>query len=124
MLSVLHLLARCGFDGRLGVAALAFSCTLNITMGLLVLRLRGAPWLNALQVAAVIGYTATAAVNMPELTLDHCGPLVKNLPVLALIVLLWFSSPLPQAFVRGRAARTPRPADRVGVGSGVRSSAT
>ena len=28
---------------------------------------------------------------MPELTLDHCGPLVKNLPVLGLVLLLWLA---------------------------------
>ena len=36
---------------------------------------------------------------MPELTLDHCGPLVKNLPVLGLVLLLWQGG-------------TPRPAAR------------
>jgi uncharacterized protein YbjT (DUF2867 family) len=106
---VLNLLARCGFDGRLGIAALVFSCTINIAMGVMVLR-RNAPWLNALQAAAVVGYTATAAINMPELTLDHCGPLVKNLPVLALIVLLWLSSPLAAPLARGRGARGPQAA--------------
>jgi hypothetical protein len=40
----------------------------------------------------VLGYTATAAYHMPELTIDHCGPLVKNLPVLGLIVLLWLAA--------------------------------
>jgi hypothetical protein len=53
-----------------------------------------------LQVAAVLGYTVTAAINMPELTLDHCGPLVKNLPVLALIVLLWCAVPAPRRLGR------------------------
>jgi len=30
---VMNLLARCGFEGRLGVAALVFSCTLNVALG-------------------------------------------------------------------------------------------
>jgi hypothetical protein len=30
---------------------------------------------------------------MPELTLDHCGPLVKNLPVLAAVAVLWMQAP-------------------------------
>jgi hypothetical protein len=52
----------------------------------------------------VLAYTATAALNMPELTLDHCGPLVKNLPVLGLVLLLWQALPVrPEA--PGRAAR-------------------
>lgn len=95
---VMELLARCGFEGRAGVAALVFSCTLNLALGVLILK-RVTPWGLALQAAAVIGYTATAAFHMPELTLDHCGPLVKNLPVLGLIMVLWFAVPM----VRGRA---------------------
>jgi uncharacterized protein YbjT (DUF2867 family) len=89
---VLNLLARCGFDGRWGVAALVFSCGLNTVLGTLTLR-RPTPWLYALQVAAIVGYTTTAAINMPGLTIDHCGPLVKNLPLLALVMMLWFAVP-------------------------------
>ncbi len=91
---VMDLLARCGFEGRLGVAALVFSCTLNVGLGVLIL-MRVTPWGLALQTAAVVGYTATAAFHMPELTLDHCGPLIKNLPVLALIMMLWCAVPMP-----------------------------
>ncbi|HUG23565.1 SDR family oxidoreductase [Piscinibacter sp.] len=94
---VLRLLARCGFDGEAGVAVMVASCALNITLGALTL-LHPSPRLYALQFAAVIGYTATAAFNMPELTIDHCGPLAKNLPVLALVVLLWMAQrPAPRA---------------------------
>lgn len=89
---VLNLLARCGFDGPAGLAALAFSCLLNTMLGVLTLR-RPSPALYAVQVAAVIGYTLTAAINMPELTIDHCGPLAKNLPLLALVLLLWCAAP-------------------------------
>ena len=89
---VLDLLARCGFEGPLGVAVLVASCTLNIALGTLTL-LRPSPWLYALQCGAVIGYTLTAAVRMPELTIDHCGPLVKNVPVLMAVLLLWMAQP-------------------------------
>lgn len=89
---VLELLARCGFEGESGVAALVFSCTLNLLLGGLTL-LRPSTSLYALQAVAVFAYTATAALNMPELTLDHCGPLVKNLPVLGLVLLLWQAMP-------------------------------
>ena len=89
---VLKLLARCGFEGRLGVAALVFFCSLNIALGLLSLR-RITPRMQALQMAAVIGYTVVAVFNMPELTVELCGTLVKNLPVLALIMLLWCAAP-------------------------------
>jgi hypothetical protein len=67
------------------------------------------PWVLALQVAAVLGYTATAAFNMPELTIDHCGPLVKNLPVLALIMLLWSAAPAQKAHRRAVRAASSNP---------------
>jgi hypothetical protein len=104
---VLELLARCGFAGDVGVAALVFSCSLNIALGTLML-LRPRPWLYALQIGAVLGYTLTAAINMPELTIDHCGPLVKNLPVMMAVLLLWMAAPLPSGSA-GRGARA-RPA--------------
>ncbi|HJW11321.1 MAG TPA: SDR family oxidoreductase, partial [Albitalea sp.] len=109
---VLRLLARCGFEGSTGVAVMLASCALNLTMGTLML-LRPLPWVYALQCAAVVGYTLTAAVNMPELTIDHCGPLLKNLPVLAMLLLLWSAQTMlpaaaPAANRRLVAARMPR----------------
>jgi len=87
---VLELLARCGFVGSAGQAALAASCALNLTLGLLTL-LRPSVLLYAVQSGAVVGYTLTAALNVPELTIDHCAPLVKNLPVLGCVVVLWLA---------------------------------
>jgi uncharacterized protein YbjT (DUF2867 family) len=89
---VMRLLARCGFEGPWGLAALAFSCSLNVALGAFTL-LRPGPWVYALQAAAVLGYTATAAIRMPALTIDHCGPLVKNLPVLMVVMVLWLAAP-------------------------------
>jgi|GEM_PF-4677596 len=60
-------------------------------LGLTLLRPR--PWVFAIQAGAVFGYTLTAALSMPELTIDHCGPLVKNLPVLMTVLLLWLDAP-------------------------------
>ena len=97
---VLHLLARCGFEGRVGIAVLVASCTLNLALGTLTLW-RPSPWLYAVQSGAVLGYGLTAAFNMPELTLDHCAPLVKNVPVLMVVVLLWLARP-PRAAAQAR----------------------
>jgi len=97
---VLHLLARCGFEGRVGIAVLIASCTLNLALGTLTLW-RPSPWLYAVQSGAVLGYGLTAAFNMPELTLDHCAPLVKNVPVLMAVVLLWLAQP-PRAAPQAR----------------------
>ncbi|XVJ70586.1 MAG: SDR family oxidoreductase [Rhizobacter sp.] len=89
---VLTLLALCGLSGSWGTAAMLFSCTLNTVLGVWVLK-RPGPIIYALQFGAVLGYTATAAYFVPALTIDHCGPLVKNLPVLGLILLLWLARP-------------------------------
>lgn len=89
---VLQLLARCGFEGDVGVAMLVVSCALNTLLGIGILH-RPGPWTYAVQIGAVLGYTLTAAFNMPELTIDHCGPLLKNLPLLAMLMLLWLSTP-------------------------------
>lgn len=105
---VLELLARCGLVGQAGVAALIASCLLNVALGTLTL-LRPSGSLYAMQVAAVIGYTSMAAWHMPALTLDHCGPLVKNVPVLALVVLLWMSqSPGARSAASTQCSRTAR----------------
>jgi uncharacterized protein YbjT (DUF2867 family) len=108
---VLQLLARCGFDGQAGVAALVMSCVLNLSLGAFTL-FRPAPWLYALQAAAVVGYTLTAAWFMPELTLDHCGPLLKNLPVLMAVLVLW------------TALRVRTPVHRSPAGASARQSST
>ncbi len=102
---VLALLARSGFEGGAGVAMLAMSCGLNLTLGMLTL-LRPTPWLFAVQCGAVIGYTTAAAFAMPELTIDHCGPLVKNLPVLGLVMVLWMAQ-RPAVIVSSLRQRTP-----------------
>ena len=84
---VLELLARCGFPGDAGWLALLFSCALNVALGVLTL-LRPSARLYAVQALAVAGYTLTTAINVPALTIDHCGPLAKNVPVLMCVVVL------------------------------------
>lgn len=88
---VLELLARCGFAGTAGWLALAASCTLNASLGIATLR-RPTVALYAVQMGAVIGYTLCAAVNVPQLTIDHCGPLAKNALLLASIAILWLEA--------------------------------
>ena len=103
---VLDLLARCGFAGRASWAALALSCALNVALGITTL-LRPTVLLYAVQCAAVAGYTLTAAVNAPSLTIDHCGPLAKNIPLLVAIVVLWLGHA-----GQPRGATSPVPRDR------------
>jgi uncharacterized protein YbjT (DUF2867 family) len=104
---VLALLARCGLVGDVGVAALVASCLLNTSLGLLLLTHIG-PRLHAVQCMAVLGYGITAAIGMPELTWDHCGPLVKNLPVLAAALVLWLAVPAVAPLPTREAPRAPK----------------
>ncbi|RZI78595.1 MAG: hypothetical protein EOP38_27645, partial [Rubrivivax sp.] len=94
---VLSLLARCGFEGDWGWRMMVMSCTLNTAMGLALLRSRPGAWAFALQAGATMGYTAMAAWHVPELTIDHCGPLVKNVPVLMMVMFLWITVPMNAA---------------------------
>ncbi len=116
---VMVLLARCGLVGAVGITALVLSCALNLTVGMLTV-VRPSPWLYAVQASAVLGYGLTAAFNMPELTLDHCAPLVKNVPVLMAVMLLWLAHP-PQPARAMRSVRSagggPAAQARVGLGS-------
>ena len=107
---LLNLLARCGLSGGMGQAALIGTCTLNLALGLLTL-VRPSAQLYAVQIGAILAYTLAAAVAMPELTIDHCGALVKNLPLLVLVLVLWLAHgarPLP-ASRRGGAASSATP---------------
>ncbi len=87
---VVELLARCGFAGSAGQIALALSCALNAGLGLGTLLQPGVR-LYAVQAAAIVGYTIVAAINVPALTIDHCGPLAKNVPVLMCVLALWLA---------------------------------
>ena len=112
---VMDLLARCGFEGAWGHGALLASCALNISLGLMTLA-RPTAAVYAVQLTAILGYTLTAAIHMPELTIDHCGPLVKNLPILVAAGLLWLDH-------AGRPA-TPAPAPGRSTGERRRPGAT
>ena len=101
---IVALLARCGFEGRTGVVMWVASCVLPAGLGLAMLW-RPGPRAYALQVVAIVGYTAMAAVHMPELTLDHGAPLVKNLPLLAAVLVLWLALPARVPTTGGRVQR-------------------
>jgi DoxX-like family len=90
---VRELLERCGFSPEALPWVLAASCLLNTGIGVALLLSWRRPGVHALQCAAIVGYTVTAAWHVPELTLDHCAPLVKNLPLLAAALLLWLAVP-------------------------------
>ena len=48
---------------------------------------------NTLAAASVIGLTLTATALLPALWLHPIGPLSKNLPILAILAVLWRRAP-------------------------------
>lgn len=83
-----QLLARTGVPEPLQPLALYGAATLDLLLGMLtLLRPRAALW--RIQAAVIIGYTALLSARLPEFWLHPFGPLSKNLPMLALLALLW-----------------------------------
>ena len=62
------------------------SSILDIGIAALLLADRRGHWSTLAQFAVVFGYTVAIGVTMPGLWLDPMGPLLKNLPILALIL--------------------------------------
>lgn len=108
---VLALLARCGLEGQAGMTALLASCVLNTALGLALLW-RPSPLVHALQCAAIVGYTLMAALHMPELTIAHGGPLLKNLPVLLAGLVLWLDGQRMRLVLHDKARRDYKPTSR------------
>jgi hypothetical protein len=48
-------------------------------------------WLYLLQIATIVGYTAIITVALPHYWLHPFGPLLKNLPMLAMLGALWMA---------------------------------
>jgi hypothetical protein len=87
----LALLARVGLHGPAAYAALYAGALLDLVLGIATLVLRGRVLrLGYLaQVALILSYTAIITVALPEFWLHPFGPILKNLPMLALIGALY-----------------------------------
>ena len=85
----LALLLRVGVDARFAPLLLYGAAAFDLLLGagMLVLRRRRA--LYALQIALMLFYSAVIAWRLPEYWLHPFGPMLKNLPLLAALVLLW-----------------------------------
>ena len=82
------LLARAGLSGAPATAALIGSAALDLALGLATLFYpRRRLW--AAQAGLVGVYSLILAVRLPEYWLHPFGPALKNLPILALLWLLW-----------------------------------
>jgi uncharacterized protein YbjT (DUF2867 family) len=84
----LALLARVGIDGPLAALALYGAATLDAALGIAcVVHPCRALWLA--QGALILGYSAVIAACLPEFLWHPFGPLLKNLPILAILFILY-----------------------------------
>ncbi|MFJ3464176.1 SDR family oxidoreductase [Achromobacter spanius] len=92
----LDLLHRTGVPTFLAPVALYGAATLDLAFGILTLLLRGRArqWLWVAQAVLIAGYTAIITVRLPEFWIHPFGPLSKNLPMLAALVLLYLHEPV------------------------------
>src|SRR5690606_7133405 len=82
------LLARVGIDAGLAPVMLYGAALMNLAIGVAILVVPRRRWLWLLQLALILGYTAIITWKLPEFWLHPYGPLLKNLPLLAAIVML------------------------------------
>jgi uncharacterized protein YbjT (DUF2867 family) len=85
----LALLARTGLTGKAAYLALYGAALLDLMLGVatLAMRCRHMLWLG--QIALIVAYSAIITACLPEQWLHPYGPMVKNLPILAVLVLLY-----------------------------------
>ena len=76
---------RIGLTGGLGLAAALGTCLMDIGVGLWVASRRLPGFCALVQIAIVLAYSFVLGLAIAELWTDPFGPLVKNLPMLALI---------------------------------------
>jgi len=90
----LALLERAGVPEGWQRPALWGASLLDLVFGLLTLwRFSAQRWLWLAQAGLILFYSAVIAVKLPEFWLHPYGPMIKNLPMLALLLLLWQLAP-------------------------------
>jgi len=68
--------------------ALYGAAALDLAFGALSLAPRRPAWLWTAQAALILAYTLIISVRLPEFWLHPYGPILKNLPMLAALLLL------------------------------------
>jgi uncharacterized protein YbjT (DUF2867 family) len=84
-------LATCGVPANAQEALLLAASVADAAIGVLLL-LRPRRWLWMVQLALAGSYTVVMSVCLPGFWLHPFGPLSKNLPLLALMILMWRAS--------------------------------
>jgi uncharacterized protein YbjT (DUF2867 family) len=84
-----ELLARTGVPAALAPTLLYSAAILDLLLGLatLLMSRRRALWI--VQIVLILGYTLIISVKLPEFWLHPYGPLIKNVPMLVAIYLLY-----------------------------------
>ena len=82
------LLARVGLAGGLANAALWTAALLDIALGVALLLMRSRALLYVAQLVLVATYTLVITIWLPEQWSHPFGPVLKNLPLLAMIAAL------------------------------------
>lgn len=84
----LRLLAATGATGALAWLLLYGAAAFDLALGVATLTLWRRRWLWQLQIALIVFYTLVISIALPEFWAHPYGPIVKNLPMLAGILLL------------------------------------
>ncbi|HEU4603773.1 MAG TPA: NAD(P)H-binding protein [Steroidobacteraceae bacterium] len=84
-----ELLRRVGAPEELFALLLYGAATLDLLLGLGTLLLRKRRWLWIAQIVLILGYTVLITWRLPEFWLHPYGPILKNLPMLAGIYVLF-----------------------------------
>nr|WP_315254053.1 NAD(P)H-binding protein [uncultured Duganella sp.] len=84
-------LAACGVPAAAQEPLLLAACFTDAAIGMMLL-LRPRRWLWAAQLALVGGYTVVMSLCLPGFWHHPFGPLSKNLPLLAMMFLMWRAS--------------------------------
>jgi hypothetical protein len=82
------LLTATGITGILAPITLYGASLLDIALGLATLTLRRAHWLWLLQIGVIVIYSTIISLRLPEFWTHPFGPLAKNVPILALLIIL------------------------------------
>jgi uncharacterized protein YbjT (DUF2867 family) len=85
-------LAQVGVPAALQTTVLYGAAAMDIVLGVccMIWWRKPLPWL--LQIIAVLGYTAILTLHLPEFWLHPFGPLTKNVPVLAVLVMMYLQA--------------------------------
>ena len=86
--SSLQLLLRVGVPVSVAPMLLTGAASLDIVLGVLTLWPRAPRWLWSAQIALVTIYTIIITLRLPALWLEPFGPVAKNLPILAMLILM------------------------------------